>query len=141
MKRKQIIYLLFAVSALLMINSCGLDRVNPLDPASNKGVVAPRQVERVTLSVSPSNSEELYIKVSWQKLISANGYYVYRSFAPYSSYIRVGIVGHSEINEFSDTQGISPGRQYWYKVSAFNSYPKGNLEGRHSDPPVGISLN
>ena len=130
-----------AVIALLllsiMVSSCGLKRSNPLDPLGNDDVVAPDPVVGITVNTTAANQSPRVVTLRWTANSSANtsGYYVYRGLSYNSAYALVGTV---QVNEFvhssANDPSVMPG-DYYYKISAFKSYPPaGNLEGRKSEP-------
>jgi hypothetical protein len=125
------IILLAVLTLLFFINSCSLDRSNPLDPSASSDVSAPGRVSEITFSkiTSPQNT----VVLRWSQLLAADGYYVYRALSLHTVKERIATIEFGDIEEYSDTQGITSGRQYFYWLSAFIEYPQGRLEGKLSD--------
>jgi len=73
-------------------------------------------------SVSPYVTSSS-IKMDWDAVTGATGYYVYRSSSAYGTYTKVG---NSTSTSYTDT-GLSAGTTYYYKVSAYNSAGESSL--------------
>ncbi len=131
--RKLLAFALLVIVALSM-GSCGLKRSNPLDPLGNINIVTPDPVNGVSVNASPNNASVKSVTVRWRANNSDNttGYYVYRGLGYYSAFSIVGEVQDSIFVHTGPT--VMPGVEYYYKVSAYKSYPQGKLEGRRSEP-------
>jgi len=63
----------------------------------------------------------LYVEISWDSVMDATGYKIYRKFEGESNYRFIG--SSAEIPWFYDTDPqLSVGRKTYYQVSAFNAY-------------------
>ena len=118
------------------LGSCSLKRSNPLDPNGNQDIVIPEPVTGITYTTSSQNYIPCSVTVSWtaNSPYNTDGYYIYRGLGYYSSFALVGDVKdtlfvHSSANDPT----VRPG-DYYYRVSAYNEYPEGKLEGRRSEP-------
>jgi fibronectin type 3 domain-containing protein len=116
--RSSIIYLALDASTSLSPTQIGQIRtaaaafINSLYNQLN-GITAPNTPSGVTAAAQSSNR----IRVSWDSVSKASGYYVYRAASDAGSYARVGsITGTS----YTDT-GLSADATWHYKVSAYNS--------------------
>ena len=80
------------------------------------------------------------IKMVWDKVDGANGYYIYRSLmsAP-GNYSRVGTVTSGSTLYYIDT-GLTTGTAYNYKVSAFRTVNGTNIEGGYSNEMSAIPV-
>ena len=119
---------------LLIISSCSLDRSNPLDPINNSSIRVPGQVIGVELSVSPLSASPRYIDIRWRGMDNVDGYYIYRAYSLHSSFERIVTITNNQVIQHRDDSNVFSGGTYWYKVSAFNDYPEGRLEGQRSTP-------
>ncbi|HPI26480.1 MAG TPA: hypothetical protein PLO57_08465 [Candidatus Cloacimonadota bacterium] len=133
---------LAAILILLSLFACSLKRNNPLDPNANPDIIIPGEVSGIIASAFGSGYDTRYVRLEWvsNNPYNTDGYYVYRSLGYYSSYAVVDTVMHavgsptqSYVHSSASDPSVSPG-DYWYRVSAFKSYPSGNLEGRNSVP-------
>jgi hypothetical protein len=116
-----------------MLSSCGLKRSNPLDPNGNPDVVAPDAVMNATASPSSgSASPSITIRWSANNPENTSGYYIYRGLGFFSSFTLVGSVDLAENTQFVHTESVFRNIQYFYKVSAYKTYPGGKLEGAKS---------
>lgn len=77
---------------------------------------APTNIKATALSQSS-------IKVDWNAVGDADGYYVYRSLTADGPYV---LAGTTVTNTFTDT-GLNAKTDYYYKVAAFNSTGTGQL--------------
>ncbi len=133
---------LAAILILLSLFACSLKRNNPLDPHSNPDIEIPGEVSGIIATAFGTGSDTRYVNLEWgsNNPYNTDGYYVYRSLGYYSAYAVVDTVMHatgspiqSYVHSSANDSSVSPG-DYWYRVSAFKSYPSGNLEGRNSVP-------
>jgi hypothetical protein len=119
---------------ILFVNSCSLERTNPLDPVGNPSVRVPAQVIGVELAVSSTTANPRFINVSWQRMENVDGYIIYRAYSLHSSFERLVTLTNNEFDDYRDTENIIAENYYWYKISAYNEYPEGRLEGKFSSP-------
>ncbi|KAF5040126.1 hypothetical protein DSECCO2_536720 [anaerobic digester metagenome] len=133
---------LAAILILLSLFACSMKRNNPLDPHSNPDIIIPGEVSGIIATAHGTGSDTRYVNLEWgsNNPYNTDGYYVYRSLGYYSAYAVVDTVMHatgspiqSYVHSSANDPSVSPG-DYWYRVSAFKSYPSGNLEGRNSVP-------
>ncbi len=134
--------LLSILFLMLSLFACGVKRDNPLDPNNNSDIVVPGEVGGISANAYTGSGDTRYVRLEWisNNPYNTDGYYVYRSLGYYSSYAMIDTVMHatglpqqSYIHSSENDPSVSPG-DYWYKVSAFKSYPSGDLEGRLSAP-------
>lgn len=134
-------YLAILMLALSLF-ACGLKRDNPLDPNGDAEIIVPGEVGGISASAYGSGSSVRYVRLDWtsNNLYNTDGYYVYRSLGYYSAYAVVDTLLHatstitqSYTHSSANDPSVSPG-DYWYRISAYKSYPAGNLEGRLSTP-------
>jgi len=130
---KLLVLALLLLTSLAM-GSCGLKRNNPLDPMGNVNIISPDPVNGVTVTPSVNNAPVKSVTVRWRANSSENtsGYYIYRGMGYFSAFSVVGEVQDSIFMHTGPT--VMPGVEYYYKVSAYRTYPQGKLEGRRSDP-------
>lgn len=129
--------ILFAllVTVMMLVNSCALDRTNPLDPKGNAEIIEPPQVLGLNLELIRHQGVPTEIVLRWEESRPpVDGYYIYRSFSEYSRYDLIHKETNREVTEFRDRDSIITGRQYWYRISAYIEYPEGELEGELSSP-------
>ena len=133
---------LAAILILFSLFACSLKRNNPLDPNGNPDIIVPGEVSGITANAFGTGSDTRYVRLEWvsNNPYNTDGYYVYRSLGYYSAYAVVDTVMHavgsptqSYVHSSASDPSVSPG-DYWYRVSAFKSYPSGDLEGRNSEP-------
>jgi hypothetical protein len=130
----RIIVVITMLLTSLVLGSCGLKRNNPLDPLGNTSIIPPDPVNGITVTPSVTNASVKSVTVRWRANNSENttGYYIYRGMGYYSAF---SIVGETQDSIYVHTgPTVRPGVEYYYKVSAFKTYPQGKLEGRRSDP-------
>jgi hypothetical protein len=119
-----------------LVTSCELKRSNPLDPNNNQEITAPPQVTGLTASGSGAGVLNKYVQLTWTKnIINTDGYYIYMGLAYNSAYAKIDtLVGNlSTSNNMTRIIPISTPGFYYFKVSAYKSYPAGNLEGTLSE--------
>jgi len=133
---------LAAILILFSLFACSLKRNNPLDPNGNPDIIVPGEVSGITANAFGTGSDTRYVRLEWvsNNPYNTDGYYIYRSLGYYSAYAVVDTVMHaagspiqSYVHSSASDPSVSPG-DYWYRVSAFKSYPAGDLEGRNSTP-------
>lgn len=138
-KNKPAINLVLVCLVLLsgvLSTSCELKRSNPLDPNNNQEITAPPQVTGLTASGSGAGILNKYVQLTWTKnIINTDGYYIYMGLAYNSAYARIDtLVGNlSTTNNMTRIIPISTPGFYYFKVSAYKSYPAGKLEGPLSE--------
>jgi hypothetical protein len=134
-------YLLLAFVSLSLF-ACGVKRDNPLDPNGNNSIIVPGDVSGISANAFGSGAATRYVRLEWvsNNPYNTDGYYVYRSLGYYSAYAVVDTVLHaggtalqSYVHSGENDPTVTPG-DYWYRISAYKSYPSGNLEGRLSTP-------
>ncbi|SHO51189.1 fibronectin type III domain-containing protein [Anaerocolumna xylanovorans] len=70
-----------------------------------------------------------YIKLNWNRVAGANGYYIYRSSSKTGGYKKVGTVTNASQLTWSD-KSISIGKTYYYKIQARGA--KNNIKAKYS---------
>ena len=70
-----------------------------------------------------------YIKLNWNRVGGANGYYIYRSSSKTGGYKKVGTVTNARQLTWSD-KSISFGKTYYYKLQARGA--KNNIKAKYS---------
>jgi hypothetical protein len=98
-------------TGLLLSGGCK-DLFHPEGPKDDNH--APAAPSSVSASAQSSSS----IRISWESVSGASGYYVYRATTYYGTYSYVT----STSNTFYTDTGLSSGAMYYYKVSAYNDY-------------------
>ncbi len=78
--------------------------------------VQPAQI--TTCTVKSQNYQT--VKVSWNKVAGAQGYYVYRSTSLKGTYKKVGTIKKGSTTSYKNTK-LTSGETYYYKVSAYRS--------------------
>lgn len=127
----------------LLLSSCSLRRSNPLDPLGNSNIVTPDPVMNPTATASAAHATIKSVTLRWtaNNPDNTDGYYIYRGLNYYSAFTLVGTVSNAENTTFVHSgPTVQAGSHfYWYKVSAYKTYPAGNLEGSRTDvAPVNI---
>ncbi|MBQ2991538.1 MAG: caspase family protein, partial [Clostridia bacterium] len=84
----------------------------PVKPATS----APSKPTGVTATKQGTSS----IKVTWNKVTGATGYYVYRSNSASGTYSKIATITSGSTVSYTNT-GLSAGTTYYYKVAAYNS--------------------
>lgn len=102
------------------------------DTASAMNIVALTSPTRPNIRTSGS-----YIDISWDNLLSANGYYVYRSEKQGKGYKRIASVKSSDSLSYRD-KNIKNGTKYYYKIKA---YFNDGTESPYSGIAYGVSLS
>jgi hypothetical protein len=117
---------------LLFITSCELKRNNPLDPETNPDIITPPQITGLTAS---GNSVGVYL--AWNKNDDnyTDGYYIYKSLAYNAAYERIATISNVTPGQTVsiNLSNLAAGNYYYFKVSAYKSYPDGILEGPWSN--------
>jgi len=94
----------------------------------------------VDLSTAPTIPKVVtkgrYIKVSWDNLLKAEGYYVYRSTKKNKGYKKIANVKAASGLRYNDKKA-KPGIRYYYKIKAY--YKSSEVSG-DSKPAYGIRL-
>lgn len=80
-------------------------------------------------SVNANCVKNSYIKLNWNRVAGANGYYIYRSSSKTGSYKKVGTVTKANQLTWSD-KSISIGKTYYYKIQARGA--KNNIKAKYS---------
>lgn len=122
---------------LSLLSACGLDRSNPLDPASGN-ITTPSLVTGIDLSSSGQGAQEKFIDITWTSLNSseADGYFIYRSRSYDGSFDLIKVMYGSEQNNYRDRYKIVTG-QYFYKMSAFiYLHPESPNENERLEGPL-----
>lgn len=70
-----------------------------------------------------------YIKLNWNKVAGANGYYIYRATSKTGAYKKIGTVTNASQLTWSD-KSISIGKTYYYKIQARGA--KNNIKAKYS---------
>jgi hypothetical protein len=91
---------------------------------NNNGGISKPDAPTGVIAVAQSSSS---IKVGWELVPNAAGYYVHRSSSASGTYDRVG---SSDSYTYLDT-GLSASTTYFYKVSAYNSAGESSLSTNH----------
>lgn len=91
------------------------------DPPAHAKTLA--TVPGKTLGVTATALSTSSIKVDWNPVSDATGYYIYSSLYENGSYQLVGI---SPTNTFTNT-GLNADTEYFYKVAAYNTYGTGQI--------------
>ena len=131
MKHKLTMLILIA-GLLILAQSCGLRRNNPLDPNADPTIIVPEIISNLQVFPSAPNAPNKFVDLTWQAnpSYSTDGYYVYRGLGFYSTYAVVDTVFTNRASHGSKPwHTVVPG-EYYYKISAFKQYPAGRLEGR-----------
>ncbi len=139
----RLLLLLTVVLVSVFSASCGLKRSNPLDPLGNSNIVVPDPVMNPTATASAAHASVKSVTLRWtaNNPDNTDGYYIYRGLNYYSAFTLVGTVSNAENTTFVHTgPTVQAGSHfYWYKISAYKTYPSGNLEGSRTDvSPVNI---
>jgi hypothetical protein len=100
------------------------------DPTSVLPQTAPKYV-RVEATPVPT-----YV-VTWEDVLGATGYTVYRSTSADGSYDHLETINGEQTTYYIDT-AVSPETTYYYKVSAINSNGEGSLSAAFSDTPLTV---
>ena len=124
------------IMLITLIASCSLKRSNPLDPNGNGDIVVPEPVTGITHNTSSQHQNPCWVNIKWAANSASNtdGYFIYRGIGYYSSF---ALVDSSRTNEYVHSSANDPTVQpgdYWYRISAYKTYPEGKLEGRRSEP-------
>ena len=125
--------LLIALSVILLLTACELERTNPLDPQNNGEIEVPGIVTDVNITSSGSGSTTKWVEIEWSRKDNVAGYYVYRALSYDGSYTNLtpnGIPNTSNTPYFNDNS-VYAGNYYYYRLSAFSSE---GLEGPLSAP-------
>lgn len=131
-----IILMTLLLLAVSFTSSCELKRSNPLDPNNNSSITAPPQVTGLTATGSGAGILNKFVQLTWTKnIVNTDGYYIYMGLAYNSAYAKVDtLVGNlSTTNNMTRIIPISTPGFYYFKVSAYKSYPAGKLEGPLSE--------
>lgn len=101
------------------------------DTAATMNVAVLTSPTRPNIKISDS-----YIDISWDNLLSADGYYIYRSKKQGKGYKRIASVKSSDRLSYRDKK-IKKGTKYYYKIKAYFSDGK---ESPYSGAAYGVSL-
>ena len=114
---------------ILFTISCSLDRTNPLDPLVSS-INAPNEVTNIQVSITENNT----IIITWNSMMTVDGYYIYRSQSYDGLYELILDEDDETVSSYED-QGVDiPGNFYWYKMSAYILIDEEKLEGYRSEP-------
>ena len=133
---KHLAKIIILIMLIILLASCSLKRSNPLDPNGNGDIVVPEPVTGISHTTSSQHQNPCWVNIKWVANSASNtdGYFIYRGIGYYSSF---SLVGDVKTNEFmhssADDPTVRPG-DYYYRVSAYKTYPEGKLEGRRSEP-------
>ncbi len=97
-------------------------------------VTSPSQVNNLTMAKNTSTS----ITMKWGKVSGVTGYQVYRLNTKTGKYERLITIKDEKILSYTNT-GLTPGKEYTFKVRAYKSYNGKNYYGRLSDPTSAIA--
>ena len=127
--------IIIALVVALALTACALERNNPLDPQNNSDIEVPQTVTGLDLAASGQGSVVKFVKVYWDSITEAEGYYLYRALSYNGSYqnlVPTGIPNADSLMYYDSN--VYSGNYYYYKVSAYN---EAGLEGPVS-APLGI---
>lgn len=137
MKKRNFVTMVKVISALAltaMLFSCsdvddddgryGLNPDNLTSPTGpvNPGGGQPTSVPSTPTGVTASAQSSSSIRVSWNPVSGATGYYVYRSTSSSGSFSQVTTTSSTS---WTNT-GLSANTTYWYRVAAYNSRGTGS---------------
>ena len=114
---------------ILFTISCSLDRTNPLDPLVS-GNDAPNEVTNIQVSITENNT----IIITWNSMMTVDGYYIYRSQSYDGLYELILDEDNNSVSLYEDEDVDVPGNFYWYKMSAYILIDGEKLEGYRSEP-------
>lgn len=114
---------------ILFTISCSLDRTNPLDPLVS-GNDAPNEVTNIQVSITENNT----IIITWNSMMTVDGYYIYRSQSYDGLYELILDEDNNSVSLYEDEGVDVPGNFYWYKMSAYILINGEKLEGYRSEP-------
>lgn len=134
-------YILIVLLTLLVMSGCGIKRDNPLDPDTHD-LQIPSNVGGLQGHAIRPGPYTVYVQLSWSgnNPNNTDGYYIYRSLSYNSAYAVIDTLLHTEgidsqtYNHSSENDSSVTAGRFWYSVSAFKTYPAGNLEGRKCEP-------
>jgi hypothetical protein len=126
-------YIFILLLLPLFFSGCGLKRSNPLDPNAHN-IDVPNPVTGLTAAPSPANSENHFVRLTWNKLpiTNATGYFIYMGKTYNGEYTRVfdfpnsGSSGEATL-QWTDNS-VVPG-DYFYKMSSYRTIHNQRLEG------------
>lgn len=106
-----------------------LQKENKLPTDFNPDEIELPDGKKVDIKAAPANST-CYVLITWDEIVNAQGYKIYRSTSEQGTYSLVGETIDGSYTEFYDKDpSLSPGDTLYYKVSGYNEYgegPKGN---------------
>ncbi|MFB3845006.1 MAG: hypothetical protein ACE14O_04565 [Candidatus Cloacimonadaceae bacterium] len=134
MRIRNMAILLLTVVITLLTLACELKRSNPLDPTSHNDIVVPPKVIIVSATGSGANVVNKFIEITWERNDeNTDGYYIYLGLAYNSAYAVVDTFIGNPVPESGTTLSkkidVSAPGHYYLKMSAYKTYPDGNLEG------------
>ncbi len=103
-----------------------------MNPAGQSGNNAPNGVAAERLG-------ETHVKIEWEEVANASGYYVYRSLTKSGGYENIGAVRDPKMLSFYDV-GLDGGQIYYYKTVAFFKSAKETIRGVSSQPSYGLYI-
>lgn len=119
------------VSKTITVHVKEAETKNDAAPQTHTGPAALSSPTRPNITAFGS-----YIDISWDNLLGADGYYVYRSKKPAKGYKRIAAVQSSDGFSYRD-KNIKNGTMYYYKIKAY--FSDGN-ESPYSGIAYGIRL-
>ena len=134
----KILYSIIILLAAVFLISCSLERSNPVDPENNSDVIVPGEIADLDLTPSTSSSTVKYMDLTWSRVSSIDGYYIYKATTYDGEYIRADNGGENGVPPadslyFRDTE-VQEDETYYYSVSAYTRVDEFILEGKRSIP-------
>ena len=77
-------------------------------------------------SVKATKKSSTSIKISWNKVSNASGYYIYRSTSKSGTYSKVATVSKGSTVSYTN-KSLTKGKTYYYKVVAYRKTSNGNV--------------